>query len=155
MPAATAHTAMRRRRSQSPPSQPGRFVQRRPVTTMQTAIASSSISPYMWMSTGPSSKKPVSGDGIDAITRGILPIAGRGPRREGLEEDLQREVRWATALEQPDRKVEVDVLASRKPPGRAVAVTGALQLLGSPELDLLLLCVLEDVEFGLAQRITS
>ncbi len=41
---------------------------------MQTAIASSSISPYMWIVTGPISKKPLEGDGIDAITRGILPI---------------------------------------------------------------------------------
>jgi hypothetical protein len=34
----------------------------------------------MWIVTGPSSKKPLSGDGIDAITRGILPIprAARG-----------------------------------------------------------------------------
>ena len=54
--------------SQSPPSGPGRFVQRSPVTTMQTAIASSSISPYMWIVTGPTSKKPLSGEGIDAST---------------------------------------------------------------------------------------
>ena len=47
---------------------------------MQTAIASSSISPYMWMSSGPSSKKPLDGEGIDAITGGILPVrAGRVP----------------------------------------------------------------------------
>src|SRR5918997_1478139 len=59
MPAATPQTAIRRSVSQSPPSRPGRFVHRRPVTTMQTAIASSSISPYMWMSSGPSSKKPL------------------------------------------------------------------------------------------------
>jgi hypothetical protein len=29
----------------------------------------------MWTVSGPSSKKPVEGDGIDAITRGILPTA--------------------------------------------------------------------------------
>jgi hypothetical protein len=42
---------------------------------MQTAIASSSISPYMCTVTGPISKKPFCGEGIDAITRGILPCA--------------------------------------------------------------------------------
>ena len=41
---------------------------------MQTAIASSSISPYMWMSSGPTSKKPLDGEGMDAITGGILPV---------------------------------------------------------------------------------
>ena len=41
---------------------------------MQTAIASSSISPYMWMSSGPTSKKPLDGEGIEAITGGILPV---------------------------------------------------------------------------------
>ncbi len=39
---------------------------------MQTVIASRSISPYMWMSTGPISKKPLEGDGIEAITRGAF-----------------------------------------------------------------------------------
>jgi hypothetical protein len=53
------------------------------VTMMQTVIASSSVSPYMWMVSGPSSKKPLEGDGIDAITRGILPTAPDARPTEG------------------------------------------------------------------------
>jgi hypothetical protein len=72
-----------------------------------------------------------------------------------LEQNLERELWGATALEQPDRLMQIDIETGRKPPGSAGAVTGALQLLSPPELDLLLLCVLENVEFGLAHRITS
>jgi hypothetical protein len=47
---------------------------------MQTAIASSSISPDMWTSIGPSSKNPLDGEGIEAITGRILPVCtGRVP----------------------------------------------------------------------------
>src|SRR5918994_3666162 len=59
-----------------------------------------------------------------------------------LQENLEREL-WGTAtLEQPDRLMQIDFWAGRKPPRSAVAVAGALQLLGPPELDQLLLCVL-------------
>jgi hypothetical protein len=71
------------------------------------------------------------------------------------EKNLERELRGATALEQLDRQVKIDVVAGRKPPGCAVAVAGTLQFLAPPELDLLLLCVLEYVEFRLAHRVTS
>jgi hypothetical protein len=72
-----------------------------------------------------------------------------------LEQDLERELWRAASLEQPDRLVKIDIEAGRKPPGSAVAVAGALQFLAPPELDLLLLCVFENVEFRLAHRITS
>src|SRR5919108_2825494 len=77
MPPATPHTAARRTRSQSPPI----LVQRIPMSTTAAAMASSSISPYMWIVNGPTSTVLVSGDGIDATSQviwaGILPIAGR------------------------------------------------------------------------------
>jgi hypothetical protein len=60
-----------------------------------------------------------------------------------LEQDFERELWGAAALEQLDRQVQIYVMAGRKPPGSAVAVAGALQFLGPPELDQLLLRVLE------------
>jgi len=62
IPAATPHTAQRKIRSQSPP----RFTHRFPVTQVQIAIAASSVSPYMWIVSGPSSIVPELGEGIDA-----------------------------------------------------------------------------------------
>ena len=48
-PAITPQTAMRKMRSQSPPQR----TQRIPVSQTAAAIASSSISPYMWIVNGP------------------------------------------------------------------------------------------------------
>ena len=62
IPAATPQTAQRKMRSQSPP----RLTQRRPVTYVHTAIAASSVSPYMWTVNGPSSSVPELGEGIEA-----------------------------------------------------------------------------------------
>src|SRR5262245_34206269 len=62
MPAATPQTAQRKMRSQSPP----RLTHRRPVTYVHSAIAASSVRPYMWMVNGPSSSVPELGEGIDA-----------------------------------------------------------------------------------------
>jgi hypothetical protein len=116
----------------------------------------------MWTSTGPSSKKPLDGDGIDAITRGIVPVAPDGGLKKhpvgaatALEQDLERELWGAAALEQLDRHVQIYVEAGRKPPGSASAVASPFQLLGPPVLDPFELCVLENVEFRLAHRVTS
>src|SRR5215210_4265868 len=79
----------------------------------------------------------------------------RYARSRPLEQDLERELWRAAALEQPDRQVQIDVVARRQPSRSAVAVAGALQLFGPPELDLELLCVLENVEFHFAHRVTS
>src|SRR6185312_15568396 len=43
-----------------------RLTQRRPVTYVHTAIAASSVRPYMWTVNGPSSSVPELGEGIDA-----------------------------------------------------------------------------------------
>jgi len=69
IPNATPQTATRKMRSQSPP----RCTQRTPVSATQAAMASRSISPYMWSTSGPMSIVPVCGEGIEAITRRILP----------------------------------------------------------------------------------
>src|SRR5829696_8424556 len=45
--------------------------------------------------------------------------------------------------------MQIDVVACRKPPGSARPVPRPLQLLGTPAHDLLVLGVLEDVDFGL------
>src|SRR5512132_837206 len=70
-------------RSQSPP----RATQRRPVTYVHTAIATSRVRPYMWTVNGPSSSVPELGEGIDArrltaaafftIARGVCPLKAR------------------------------------------------------------------------------
>src|SRR4029453_4197787 len=62
MPAATPQTAHRKMRSQSPP----RLTHRRPVTYVQSAIAASSVRPYMWIVNGPTSSVPELGEGIEA-----------------------------------------------------------------------------------------
>ena len=49
IPAITPHTATRKIRSQSPPQR----TQRTPVSHTHAAIASSSITPYMWIVNGP------------------------------------------------------------------------------------------------------
>jgi hypothetical protein len=49
---------------------------------MQTAIASSSVSPYMWIVIGPISKKPLEGDGIEAITPRHSAVRERSSSRE-------------------------------------------------------------------------
>jgi transposase len=77
MPAPTPQTATRKIRSQSPP----RRVQRTPVSQMHAAIPASSISPYMWIVTGPRSSVPEDGEGMEArrlTAASILPAAADG-----------------------------------------------------------------------------
>src|SRR5215218_3916396 len=57
-----------------------------PVSATQAAIASSSIRPYMWITTGPRSMTLVLGEGIDAIIapeycRGLADERARGGSR--------------------------------------------------------------------------
>ena len=86
--------------SQSPPSR----TQRSPVNPRPAAIASSSISPYMWMCSGPRSTTPELGDGIEASGGMGRSDSARaaGVRYLELEEDAQRHARGATALEELD-----------------------------------------------------
>src|SRR4029450_4081755 len=88
IPAATPQTATRKTRSQSPPH----FTQRYPVSATHAAIASSSMSPYMWIVNGPTSIVPLEGEGMLArkVTgQKILPTPARACL---LEENLQRQV---------------------------------------------------------------
>src|SRR5215208_1615635 len=102
---------------------------------MHAAIASSSINPYMWSWSGPRSRTPVDGEGIDAVTRGIYRA---GARR--LEQDAHRElVRAAALADELDRPVQVDVEALGELGRVAGRVAGALELLGAPLLDALAL----------------
>ena len=68
MPAPTPQTAQRKIRSQSPP----RLTKRVPVIQMQTPIAASNVSPYMWIVSGPRSTAPLPGEGIEARIRLML-----------------------------------------------------------------------------------
>src|SRR6187200_2482920 len=95
MPAATPQTASWKIRSHSPP----RATQRRPVIQMHAAMPASSISPYMWIVSGPSSRVPEDGEGIDArnATAGILPARSVAARENdssggGLEQDRERQL---------------------------------------------------------------
>src|SRR5215212_7075164 len=131
MPKPTPQTATRKIRSQSPP----RATQRRPVIAIAAAIPSSSIRPYMWIVSGPSSSVPEDGEGIEARSgtgRGILPA--RLPRRwnERLEQDLQGELGLATAAEEIRRVMQVDIHPARQEHGGGSLVARPLELLGAP-----------------------
>jgi hypothetical protein len=74
------------------------------------------------------------GMGLGKGTAGSLP--------DELEEDPQRDVDRAAGLHEVDRVVEVDVVPGGERGGALGRVTGALQALGTPALDLLELGVL-------------
>src|SRR5919106_5558540 len=123
MPAATPQTATRKTRSQSPP----RRVQRSPVSPTAHAIASSSMSPYAWIETGPRLISPPEGDGMDA----------RRPLTERsfvLDQDGDGDLGRTAALEQRDRGVQIDVGPGRERGRRALRVAGAEELLEPPGL---------------------
>src|ERR671937_2374761 len=110
MPKATPQTATRKIRSQSPPQR----TQRQPVRATHAAIASSSISPYMWIVSGPTSIVPLCGEGMlarNVTGQKILPAAAGACL---LEQDLQGQRRLAAARQELDRKVEVDVRPRRQ-----------------------------------------
>src|SRR5215510_2088625 len=120
-------------RSQSPP----RLTQRYPVSATHAAIASRSISPYMWSTSGPRSIVPECGEGIEAITgRDSALRAGRLPQLAS-KQDAQRKIRGATALEQLDRDMKINVMSHRKSTSCARLVPGSLELFRSPPLDAL------------------
>src|SRR5262245_19248345 len=123
-PAATPQTATRITRSGSPPI----AFQRRDVSQTHARIATSSVSPYRWMCSGPTLTMPVCGDGIDASTR-------RLSSSYGLEEDLEREVDRAAELDQLDRAVQVDVVALGQLSCGSGVVPCPLELLGPPAND--------------------
>src|SRR5215210_3759821 len=108
-------------------------VHRRPVRPMHATIASNSISPYMWIVSGPRSIAPLPGDGIDAISAatgtGFCPCS-RSPA--SLAEDVERRFGRAAALDEVDRAMEVDVDASSELGGRSGLVAGALERLRAP-----------------------
>src|SRR5919201_595086 len=95
MPAMTPQIATRKQRSQSPPQR----TQRIPVSQMHAAIASSSVTPYIWIVNGPALYTPVGGEGIEASTAVTPPLCP--PLR--LDEDLERELGRTAAVEQLDR----------------------------------------------------
>src|SRR3954452_1226627 len=113
---------------------------------MQAAIASSSISPYMCRTSGPTSIVPECGDGIEAVVMGrIFPDPGRGRPEEAsgpLDQDLERHVGRAARLDEVDREVEVDVVARRELRRVRGREPGPLELGGAPPLDSLYLSVL-------------
>src|ERR1051325_8908666 len=115
-----------------------------PVSQMAAAMASSSIRPYMWTVTGPRSIVPVCGEGMDAGVTGrtFCPRV----KRPALDQDLDRELVGAAALDQLDGQVQVDVVPGRQRDGIARRVAGSDQLLGAPVLDALELGVDEDGE---------
>ena len=108
---------------------------------MQAAMPASSISPYMWIVSGPSSSVPDDGDGMEArkVTAGILPRLSDGAR---LEQDLERQLGCAAVAKQVDRVVEIDVGASREQRRRRRLVARTLELFGTPALDSLQLRLL-------------
>src|SRR3954447_9991353 len=98
-------------RSQSPPIR----VHRNPVRAMHATIATSSVSPYMWIVSGPRSTAPLLGDGIDAISavtdRAFCPACS-SPASSA--EDAERRLGRATALDELDRAMKVDVAPRRQ-----------------------------------------
>src|SRR5438876_2862053 len=108
---------------------------------MQAAIASSSISPYMWIVSGPRSIVPLCGEGIEAskVTgQGILPDALASC---DLEEDPQGDVGGAAPLDQVGRAMEIDVVPDGDLGGCRRSVARPFECLGPPGLDQLGLLV--------------
>src|SRR5438552_3028370 len=104
---------------------------------MQAAIASSSISPYMWIVSGPMSTVPLCGEGIEAsrVTRQRFCLHPRRPRPVYLKDDAQCQLDRAAGFEEVDRAVEVDVVPAGDLHRRVGGVAGALECLGPPGLD--------------------
>src|SRR4051812_26207464 len=110
---------------------------------MHAAIASSSISPYMWIVSGPRSRVPLCGEGIDArVTRATFCPAGRTP---ALDENFYGRLVGAALLDQLDREVQVDVVPRRQRHRIAGVEARADQLLGAPVLHALDLRLGDDV----------
>src|SRR6266516_5042468 len=108
---------------------------------MLAAIASSSISPYMWIVNGPRSIVPLCGEGMDAskVTgQKILPDRSASCF---LEEDPQRQVGRTALFEQVRREVEVDVEPDGDLRRRRGSVARPLERFRPPGLDQLGLLV--------------
>src|SRR5581483_7008364 len=73
--------------------------------------------------------------------------AGRPATARDLQEDLDRELRLAAALEQVDRLVQIDLAARRELRGGLALVAGFHERLAPPALDPVALGLL--VDFGL------
>src|ERR671939_693960 len=144
MPAATHQTATLSTRSQSPP----RRTQRTPVSQMQAAIASSSIRPYMWIVSGPSSSVPVCGEGMKAwlTWATFCPPVPRPAAPSRSDQDLDRRLVRTALLDQLDREVQVDVVTAGEGDGVTGVVAGADELLRAPVLDAIQLGVDLDVK---------
>src|SRR5947207_341974 len=107
IPNATPQTATRRTRSQSPP----RRTQRKPVSAIAAAIASSSISPYMWIVTGPRSTVPLCGDGMYArITATGWPFCPETPLPVRLSALAQNRRHASQSLEPGTRAKAIERL---------------------------------------------
>src|SRR5579884_166241 len=129
-PAMTPQSATRNTRSQSPPQ----LTQRRPVSQMQAAMPMSSITPYMCSVSGPRLNVPLDGDGMEPRT---TPVTGPLCPTVASAENPDRELRRATALDQLDRLVEVDVQTGGQPDRIVAGEADAHQLGSAPALDAL------------------
>src|SRR5215213_5870547 len=140
IPKPTPQTATRKTRSQSPP----RLTQRTPVSQMQPAMPSSSISPYMRIASGPAWTTPVCGDGmLRSSTCGILPAARPARAGNRLEQDLKRQLGRAAAMHEVDRAMEVDVEPRCKRLRSVGLIACAFELGDPPPLDLRQLAVMD------------
>src|SRR5256885_15307300 len=106
-------------------------------------MPASSISPYMWIVSGPTSSVPLDGDGREARSRIGLRFcpSPRWPAAGPLGQDLHRELDAAPAAEEVDRVVQVDVVPQRQLEGLGGGVPRPLQLLGAPAVDPLALAL--------------
>ena len=103
------------------------------------------------MDSGPSSIVLDSGDGIESSGSTGGHSADPGPpaceNRSPLEKDLERQLDRATALEQADRRVEVDVVARGEDDCRLGVVPRTLERLVTPLLDSIALGHVYELEF--------
>src|SRR4051794_25457022 len=117
---------------------------------MQAAIASSSISPYIWIVSGPRSSVPVCGEGMNArLTRATFcpPALTPASATGGSDQDVEGGLVRTALLDQRDREMEVDVVPRGERDRVARVVAGAHELLGPPVLDALRFRLGLDVEF--------
>src|SRR5262245_65853827 len=112
-------------RSQSPP----RLTQRYPVSATHAAIASRSISPYMWSTSGPRSIVPECGEGIEAITgRDSALRAGRLPQLRvkagcAAQDPGGNRARAARTRHEDQRNVAQQIDQMRAAPARLIQAT--------------------------------
>src|ERR671930_656946 len=90
--------------------------QRRPLSQIAAPMPASSIRPYMWIVSGPTSTVPLDGEGIEATraTARFCPPPRSARGSSDLQEDLHGQLGSAEAQKKVDCGVQVDFRPERQ-----------------------------------------